>query len=91
MQKRLFSGERQLFSNARNRGVKSAPFIVLIGANMPSILAEVAFISNPSDERLLKRDAQQDVLAKALYSGIESYMTTLGENVNKIQTTNRAK
>jgi len=34
----------------RNRGIKKAPFIVLIGANMPSILAEISFVSNPADE-----------------------------------------
>ena len=40
----------------RNRGVKKAPFVVLIGANMPSVLSEISFISNPSDEKLLKQD-----------------------------------
>src|SRR5437762_6972940 len=38
----------------RDRGVKKAPFIVLIGANMPSILAEISFVSNPTDEKKLK-------------------------------------
>jgi N-acetylmuramoyl-L-alanine amidase len=46
VQKKLFSGAKKLFSNAANRGVRSAPFIVLIGANMPSVLAEIAFISS---------------------------------------------
>ena len=40
-----------------NRGVKQAPFVVLIGADMPSILAEISFVSNPTDERLLKGTA----------------------------------
>jgi len=48
--------ERQEFG--RNRGVKQAPFVVLIGANMPSILAEVSFISNPDDERLLQGEGR---------------------------------
>jgi N-acetylmuramoyl-L-alanine amidase len=39
----------------RNRGVKKAPFVVLIGANMPSVLSEISFISNPSDEKLLRK------------------------------------
>jgi len=48
---------------------------------MPSILAEVAFISNPRDERLLNKPVTQKELAKALYSGIVDYMETLGSNI----------
>jgi N-acetylmuramoyl-L-alanine amidase len=83
IQKKLYAGARQLSPATQNRGVRSAPFVVLIGANMPSILAEVAFISNPKDERLLSRDANQELLAKALFSGIEGYMKTLGSDVTK--------
>jgi N-acetylmuramoyl-L-alanine amidase len=78
VQKKLYSGVRRLLPSTQDRGVRSAPFVVLIGANMPSVLVEVAFISNPRDERLLKRKANQALLAKALFSGIESYMMTLG-------------
>jgi N-acetylmuramoyl-L-alanine amidase len=78
IQKKLYSGARKMFPAAQNRGVRSAPFIVLIGANMPSILTEVAFISNPRDERLLKKAPNQERLVKALFSGIEDYMKTLG-------------
>jgi N-acetylmuramoyl-L-alanine amidase len=81
VQKKLCSGLRRLFPSAKDRGVRSAPFVVLIGANMPSVLAEVAFISNPRDERLLKRKPNQELLAKALFSGIDSYMKTLGSDV----------
>ncbi len=46
----------QLVSRSeKNRGVKKAPFIVLIGANMPSVLSEIAFVSNPDDEKLLRK------------------------------------
>ena len=58
--------------NERNRGVKKAPFIVLIGANMPSVLSEISFVSNPSDERLLRKTDQRQRIADGLYRGIAS-------------------
>lgn len=61
-----------------DRGVKQAPFIVLIGSNMPSILTEVGFISNPSDEKYYKSESSRDILAEALYTGVESYFESLG-------------
>jgi N-acetylmuramoyl-L-alanine amidase len=82
IQKKLFSGAKQLFPGTQNRGVRSAPFIVLIGANMPSVLVEVAFISNPKDEKFLKIEANHDFFEKALYSGVESYIKTLGSDAN---------
>lgn len=86
VQKQLYAGSRKLISSTQNRGVRSAPFVVLIGANMPSVLAEVAFISNPRDERLLARAAGKEHLIRALFSGIESYMKTLGSDVVRNQT-----
>jgi len=62
----------------KNRGVKKAPFVVLIGANMPSILAEISFLTNPSDERLLKKPAHRERIAEALYRGVEHYVNSLG-------------
>ncbi len=81
VQKKLYGGARQLFPSARNRGVRRAPFVVLIGANMPSVLAEVAFISNPRDEKVLKQENNRQRLAQALFAGIEGYMKTLGSDV----------
>jgi N-acetylmuramoyl-L-alanine amidase len=63
--------------NERNRGVKKAPFVVLIGANMPSVLSEISFISNPSDERLLRKTDQRQRVADGLYRGIASYLESL--------------
>jgi N-acetylmuramoyl-L-alanine amidase len=60
-----------------NRGVKQAPFVVLLGANMPSILAEVSFISNPDEEKKLKTAAYRQQIAESLYQGIKSYAETL--------------
>jgi N-acetylmuramoyl-L-alanine amidase len=61
----------------RDRGVKKAPFIVLIGANMPSILAEISFVSNPSDERKLGTPAYRQKIAESLYHGISKYVNGL--------------
>lgn len=61
-----------------NRGVKQAPFIVLIGAQMPSILTEVSFLSNPSDEKLLKSPNYRQKMAQAICNGIEDYTRNLG-------------
>jgi N-acetylmuramoyl-L-alanine amidase len=61
----------------RNRGVKKAPFIVLIGANMPSILAEISFLSNPGDEKRLQTAEYRQKIAESLYKGISKYVSSL--------------
>jgi N-acetylmuramoyl-L-alanine amidase len=58
----------------RNRGVRKAPFVVLIGADMPSVLAEISFLSNPNDEKWLKNPDNRQRVADGLYRGIESYL-----------------
>lgn len=58
----------------RDRGVKKAPFIVLIGANMPSILAEISFVSNPDDERRLRLPEYRQKIAESLYRGVAKYV-----------------
>jgi N-acetylmuramoyl-L-alanine amidase len=60
-----------------DRGVKRAPFVVLIGAHMPSILSEIAFLSNTTDEKLLSANAQRERVAEGLYHGVESYLASL--------------
>lgn len=62
----------------KDRGVKKAPFVVLIGANMPSILAEISFLTNPKDERLLKQPDYLQKIAQALDQGIIHYVNNLG-------------
>lgn len=64
--------------HARDRGVRQAPFLVLIGASMPSILAEIGFVSNPRDERQLRRPDQRQKIAEALYKGVAQYADSLG-------------
>ena len=62
---------------AKNRGVKKAPFVVLIGAAMPSVLAEIGFLTNATDETLLRKPEHRQKIAEALYKGIEAYVETL--------------
>ena len=61
----------------RDRGVKKAPFIVLIGANMPSILAEISFVSNPTDAHKLQTPEYRQKIADALYKGVTKYVSGL--------------
>ncbi len=56
-----------------NRGIKQAPFKVLMGATMPAVLIEVAFISNPDEERRLRDPAFKDRIAQAIHDSIERY------------------
>jgi N-acetylmuramoyl-L-alanine amidase len=63
--------------NVKNRGVRKAPFVVLIGADMPSILTEISFLSNPSDEKLLKQPEQRQRVAEGLFQGIFSYLQNM--------------
>jgi N-acetylmuramoyl-L-alanine amidase len=62
---------------AHNRGVKRAPFVVLIGASMPSVLAEIGFLSNERDEANLGKPAYREKVAEALYKGLAQYSQSL--------------
>jgi N-acetylmuramoyl-L-alanine amidase len=61
----------------KDRGVRKAPFVVLIGADMPSILTEISFLSNPADEKLLKQPEQRQRVAEGLYQGVASYLQSM--------------
>ena len=77
VQESLYGGLSLRNGGVRNRGIKKAPFIVLIGANMPSILAEVSFVSNPTDERKLQTAEYRQRIAEALYRGVSKYASGL--------------
>jgi N-acetylmuramoyl-L-alanine amidase len=66
-------------SATKNRGVKKAPFVVLIGAQMPSVLAEIGFLTNASDEALMRKTEHRQKIAEALYKGIAAYAETLSQ------------
>jgi N-acetylmuramoyl-L-alanine amidase len=77
VQQSLHSGLSTKNPGLRDRGVKKAPFIVLIGANMPSILAEISFVSNPGDEHRLRTPEYRQRIAESLYHGISKYVSGL--------------
>lgn len=77
VQKSLYSGLSAKNKGLRDRGVKKAPFIVLIGANMPSILAEISFVSNPQDEKKLQTPEYRQKIAESLYRGMAKYVSGL--------------
>ena len=77
VQESLYGGLALNSAGIRNRGIKKAPFIVLIGANMPSILAEISFVSNPTDERKLETSEHRQRIAESLYRGVSKYVNGL--------------
>jgi N-acetylmuramoyl-L-alanine amidase len=68
---------QKTYKPVKDRGVRKAPFVVLIGADMPSILTEISFLSNPADEQLLKKPDHRQRVAEGLYQGVASYLQSL--------------
>jgi N-acetylmuramoyl-L-alanine amidase len=77
VQESLYGGLAMNNAGIHDRGVKKAPFIVLIGANMPSILAEISFVSNPTDERKMETSEHRQRIAESLYRGVSKYVNGL--------------
>ncbi len=77
IQTSLYAFSSRNIPGSKNRGVRTAPFMVLIGANMPSVLAEIGFLSNPREETLLNKPEYRQKLAEALYRGISKYAGSL--------------
>jgi N-acetylmuramoyl-L-alanine amidase len=73
----LYAGLERGNPGLRDRGVKKAPFVVLIGANMPSILAEISFLTNPDDATQLRDPAYRQRIAESLYRGVAKYVNGL--------------
>jgi N-acetylmuramoyl-L-alanine amidase len=74
----------------KDRGVRKAPFVVLIGADMPSILTEISFLSNASDEQLLKKPEHRQRIAEGVYQGVAAYLASLNSvDLNAAGKTNR--
>ncbi len=69
----LYAGLARGNEGLKDRGVKKAPFVVLIGANMPSILAEISFVTNPDDAEQLERPEYRQRVAESLCKGVERY------------------
>jgi N-acetylmuramoyl-L-alanine amidase len=68
---------RQTNKTVKNLGVKQAPFVVLIGASMPSVLVEISFVTNPQEARLLKSGGYRQKIAEALFDAVRTYQTSL--------------
>ena len=77
VQESLFTQARKSDKRARNLGVKQAPFMVLVGAQMPSILTEISFLTNQLDAGLLATDKYRQQIAEALLAGITRYQQSL--------------
>jgi N-acetylmuramoyl-L-alanine amidase len=73
----LYTGLEDGNPGLKDRGVKKAPFVVLIGANMPSILAEISFLTNPSDAEELRGPRYRERIAESLYLGVARYVGSL--------------
>ena len=73
VQESLYGGLEKGNAGLKDRGVKKAPFVVLIGANMPSILAEISFVTNPTDAKELSRPEYRERVAESLYKGVARY------------------
>ena len=77
VQRNIIRAVRELHPGAQDLGVKQAPFVVLIGANMPSVLAEISFLTNQEDAAFLETDAYRDRIADALLQAILEYQRAL--------------
>jgi N-acetylmuramoyl-L-alanine amidase len=80
MMERLKRGNKSV----KDLGVKQAPFMVLIGATMPSILAEISFLTNPQEAALLRGTAYRQQIAEALFTGIMRYQRSLKSDAQTV-------
>ena len=87
VQRALVRGLRPSNPPLKDLGVKQAPFMVLIGASMPSVLAEISFVTNRQEARLLKSPAYRQKIAESLLAGILRYQQSL----KKVQTAVQSK
>jgi N-acetylmuramoyl-L-alanine amidase len=79
IQKNMVTGLNKNYTHIVDHGVKQALFYVLFGAQMPSVLVEVSFISNPLEEKMLARDVYRGEIAQSIAAGIAKYMLVFPE------------
>ena len=80
VQASMYDRLRRANRQARNLGVKQAPFVVLIGATMPSVLAEISFLTNRQEAALLRTPKYREQVADALLTGVMKYQKSLKAN-----------
>ncbi|HWI39972.1 MAG TPA: N-acetylmuramoyl-L-alanine amidase, partial [Verrucomicrobiae bacterium] len=77
VQRELHRKLKGQYPTTNNLGVKQGPFYVLVGATMPSILVEMAFLSNEAEEKRLRDPQFQDLAAEGIFDGLYSYISSL--------------
>jgi len=80
VQKGMVDGTCERYKGIRSLGVKQAPFYVLIGAQMPAVLVEVGFLSNPTEGKRLANRAYQERLATGICDGIKCYIESIDKS-----------
>jgi N-acetylmuramoyl-L-alanine amidase len=83
VQRAMLDRLRASNKTVKDLGVKQAPFVVLIGAAMPSVLAEISFVTNPGEAKLLKGTVYRQRIAEALFNAIRKYQASL-KNVSTV-------
>ena len=83
VQRAMVDRQKTINKSLKDLGVKQAPFVVLIGANMPSVLAEMGFVTNTPEAKLLKGNAYRQRMAESLFAAIRKYQTSL-KNVSTV-------
>ncbi len=83
VQRSLYTSLRRVNPKLKDRGVKTAPFVVLVSTEMPAILAEVSCLSNREEAELLSRPLYRDHIAEALYRGIRGYADDVNQTEEK--------
>jgi N-acetylmuramoyl-L-alanine amidase len=71
---------KKKYDDIRDLGVKQAPFYVLIGAEMPAILVETGFMTNPVERKRLQNPKYLETLADGIVAGVERYMKSLSRS-----------
>jgi N-acetylmuramoyl-L-alanine amidase len=85
VQRHLVRSLREVAPEVADRGVKSAPFLVLVTTQMPAILAEVASLSNDEEARLLAQESHRERIAVALFQGIRSYSDLVASTATRTE------
>ena len=88
VQEAMVTRLRRQHKTIRNLGVKKAPFVVLIGARMPSVLAEISFVTNKAEAQRLKTEAYKQRLAESLYDAVMRYRRALKQTGTAADTHN---
>ncbi|MBW1887061.1 MAG: N-acetylmuramoyl-L-alanine amidase [Deltaproteobacteria bacterium] len=79
VQKGMIFHIKRRYKKVKSLGVKQAPFYVLIGAEMPAILVETGFITNPTERKRLLSQKYLESLANGIVGGIDSYIKSIDE------------